>query len=193
MFLPAGDCRMIRFQPSALLLMAALILLLPLDWLLAALLAAALHELGHLAAIKAFGRHPVFLSVGMLGATIHTGPLTNRAEFLCAAAGPWASLMLLLLCRLFPKLALCGLLQGLFNLIPLYPLDGGRMLFCLLRWCCPRRAERICSIVQRLVLFGFLALLLLAGIRGKSGFVLFLFCITVLSRLLLSKIPCKSV
>lgn len=184
---------MIRFQASALILMAALILLLPLDWLLAAVFAAALHELGHLTAIKVFGGYPVSVSVGMLGATIHTGPLTNKAEFLCAAAGPCASLMLLFLCRLLPKFALCGLVQGMFNLIPLYPLDGGRMLFCLLRRCSPRRAERVFSIVQRLVLLGFLAFLLLTGIRGKSGFVLFLFCITVLSRLLLSKIPCKSV
>lgn len=184
---------MIRFQPSVFFLMAALILLLPLDWLLAAVFAAAMHELGHLAAIKAFVRRPVFISIGMLGASIYTGPLNNKEEFLCAAAGPSASLMLLFLCRLFPKVALCGLVQGMFNLIPLYPLDGGRMLYCLVRWCSPRRAERVFRRVQRLILCGLLAILLLAGIRGKSGFMPFLFFITVLSRLLLSKIPCKSV
>ena len=184
---------MIRLQPSALILMAALILLLPLDWLLAAVFAAAAHEFGHLAAIKAFNRHPVSVSVGMLGATIHTGPLTGTAEFLCAAAGPWASLMLLFLCRLFPKLALCGLLQGMFNLIPLYPLDGGRMLFCLLRLCSPRRAERIFCIVQRLILCGIFTFSLLIGFFGNKGIVPVIFSITVLSRLLLSKIPCKSV
>lgn len=193
MFLPAGDCRMIHVQPSAFVLMAALILLLPLDWLLAAVFAAAVHEFGHLAAIKLLDGQPVSISLGFLGAKIHTGPLTNKAEFLCAAAGPCASLALLFLCRLFPKLALCGLFQGMFNLIPLYPLDGGRILFCLLRWFCPRGAERIFSIVRHLILCCFLMLLLLAGIRGKSDFVPFLFCITVLSRLLLSKIPCKSV
>ena len=184
---------MIRFQPSSFILIAALILLLPLDWLLAAVFAAAVHELGHLAAIKAFVRHPVSVSVGMLGATIHTGPLTNKAEFLCAAAGPSASLMLLFLCRLFPKLALCGMVQGMFNLMPLYPFDGGRMLYCLVRRCCPRQTERIFCFVQRLILLGFLVFSLLAGIRREGGFIPFLFCITVLSRLLLSKIPCKSV
>ena len=184
---------MIRFQPSAFFLMAALILLLPLDWLLAAVFAAAMHELGHLAAIKAFVRRPVFISIGMLGASIYTGPLNNKEEFLCAAAGPSASLMLLFLCRLSPKVALCGLVQGMFNLIPLYPLDGGRMVLCLLRWYSPRRAERIFCIVQRLMCFGFLSFSLLAGICGKDGLIPFLFFITVLSRLLLSKIPCKSV
>ena len=184
---------MIHVQPFALILMAALILLLPLDWLLAALFAAAVHELGHLAVIKAFGRHPVSISVGMLGATIHSGPLNNKTEFLCASAGPSASLVLLFLCRLFPKVALCGLIQGMFNLIPLYPLDGGRMLLCLLRLCSPRRAERIFCIIQRLILLGFLAFSLLIGIYGNNVLISLLFCITVLSRLLLSKIPCKSV
>lgn len=184
---------MIRFQPSAFVLMAALILLLPLDWLLAAVFAAAVHEVGHMVAIKAFGRRPVSISVGMLGATIHTGPLNNMTEFFCASAGPVASLMLLFLCRVFPKLALCGLMQGLFNLIPLHPLDGGRMLYCLVRRCCPRQTERIFCFVQRLILLGFLVFSLLAGIRREGGFIPFLFCITVLSRLLLSKIPCKSV
>ena len=193
MFLPAGDCRMIHVQPSAFVLMAALILLLPLDWLLPAVFAAAVHEFGHLAAIKLLDGQPVSISLGFLGAKIHTGPLTNKAEFLCAAAGPCASLALLFLCRLFPKLALCGLMQGLFNLIPLHPLDGGRMLYCLVRRCCPRQTERIFCFVQRLILLGFLVFSLLAGIRREGGFIPFLFCITVLSRLLLSKIPCKSV
>lgn len=184
---------MIHVQPSAFILLAALILLLPLDWLLAAVFAAAVHEFGHLVAIKFFDRQPVSISIDYLGTKIHTGPLNNKEEFLCAAAGPSASLMLLFLCHLFPRLALCGLIQGMFNLIPLYPLDGGRMLYCLVRWCSPRRAERVFRQVQRLILCGLLAFLLLAGIRGESDFMPFLFFITVLSRLLLSKIPCKSV
>ena len=183
---------MIRVQPSACILMAALLLLLPLDWLIAALLAAAVHELGHLAVIYAFGSRPEFLSVGGFGAQIHTGPLDNRAEFFCAAAGPAASLFLLSLCRFFPKLALCGAVQGMFNLIPVHPMDGGRMLRCFLRRLCPRRAEGIFRIVHCLVICGLLALSLIAAICRRDGFFLALVCIMALSRLLHSKIPCKS-
>ena len=183
---------MIRVQPSALILMAALLLLLPLDWLIAALLAAAVHELGHLAVIHAYGSRPEFLSVGGFGAQIHTGPLDNRAEFFCAAAGPAASLCLLSLCRFFPKLALCGAVQGMFNLIPVHPMDGGRILCCFLRRLCPRRAEGIFHIVHCLVICGLLALSLIAAICRRDGFFLALVCIMALSRLLLSKIPCKS-
>ena len=183
---------MIRIQPSAFILMAALMLLLPIDWLFAAVLAAAVHELGHLAAIHAVGGHLDVICIGSAGAQICTEPLDNRAEFLCAAAGPAASLFLLSLCRFFPKTALCGLAQGIFNLIPVHPMDGGRMLLCVLRRLCPRWAERIFHTIQCLILYGLLTLSLLLAVCGKAGFLPVLACITVLSRLLLSKIPCKS-
>ena len=183
---------MIRVQPSACILMAALLLLLPLDWLIAALLAAAVHELGHLAVIYAFGSRPEFLSIGFFGAQIHTGPLDNRAEFFCAAAGPAASLFLLSLCRFFPKLALCGAVQGMFNLIPVHPMDGGRMLRCFLQWLCPRQAKRISDFAERLILCAFVVLSLILAIHHKEGLLPALVCVTILSRLLFTKIPCKS-
>ena len=183
---------MIQLEPSACFLMAAWFLMLPLDWLLAALLAAAVHELGHLAAVYALGERVEFLSIGGFGARIHTGPLENRAEFLCAAAGPAASLFLLCLCRFFPKTALCGLVQGMFNLIPVYPMDGGRMLLCILRRLCPRRADVIFRAIQYLILCVLLLLSLLWMVRRQDGFLPILVCVTVLFRLLLSKIPCKS-
>ena len=56
---------MIRVQPSAFLMAAALVLLLPLDWLCAVLLASAVHEIGHLAAIYAFGGHADSVTIGL--------------------------------------------------------------------------------------------------------------------------------
>ena len=58
-------------------------------------------------------------------------------EALSALAGPAGSFLMLLLCRVFPEAALWGTVQGLFNLLPVYPLDGGRVLRCAVgekRW-----------------------------------------------------------
>lgn len=115
-------------------LLALALLVLPLSWLAAAVTAALFHELCHGAAAVALGGSLGDIRLGERGATMEVGGLSNGRELLAAAAGPVGSLGLLLLGRCFPRLALCGLVQGLYNLLPIYPLDGGRILFCLIRF-----------------------------------------------------------
>ena len=130
-----------EIAPQAYVAAALLVLLLPLDWLLAAFLAAAFHELCHAAAILLLDGKIYGLKIGLGGASLETGCLSGRAEFFSAAAGPMGSFFLLLLCHVFPKLAICGLIQGLYNLLPVYPLDGGRLLRCILEAFLPESAE----------------------------------------------------
>ena len=115
-------------------LLALALLVLPLPWLAAAVTAALFHELCHGAVAVALGGSMGVIRLGERGATMEVGGLSNGRELLAAAAGPVGSLGLLLLGRFFPRLALCGLVQGLYNLLPIYPLDGGRILFCLIRF-----------------------------------------------------------
>ena len=183
---------MIRIQPSAWFLTAALLLILPLEWFCAAILAAAVHELGHLAAIYALGEYVENISIGGFEARIHTRPLNNRAELLCAVSGPAASICLIVLCRFLPKVAFCGLAQGLFNLIPLYPMDGGRMLRCCLRRCFRQRADSVFRTMQYLILCSLLLIMLLWTVHEKAGILPVLVCVSILLRLLPSKTPCKT-
>lgn len=183
---------MIRIQPSAYLMAAVLALLMPAEWLFAAVLACAIHELAHIAAIRALNGRVDSLTIGSCGARIYAGYMGNKKEFLCAAAGPAASFLLVSLCHSFPKLAFCAAVQGIFNLLPVYPMDGGRMLRCLLKMAWPRRAERLAAIVQWLTLLVILACAFAMTIRGKTGLVPAITGLTVVFRLLHSKIPCKS-
>ena len=120
--------------------LALTLLVLPLPWVAAAVLAAAVHELCHYLAIAALGGQVGRIAVGSGGAAMELGCLSPVRELLAAAAGPVGSLSLMLMGRFFPRLALCGLVQGLFNLLPIYPLDGGRILRRALELVLPDRA-----------------------------------------------------
>lgn len=120
----------LHIDPGVCIWLALGILLLPMNWLLAAGIAVAVHELFHLAAMKWLGVRTFGMSVGSGGCLLETEPMESWKELICAGAGPLGSFTLLLLARWFPRLAICGGIQGLYNLLPLYPLDGGRILYC---------------------------------------------------------------
>ena len=117
-------------RPGAAILLALLCYLMPLRAAGAFLLASLVHELGHLGAICLCGGRLRGISLGARGAVIEVEGLAPRQEFLCALAGPGAGLMLLGAGRLLPMTALMALGHSIYNLLPIYPLDGGRALCC---------------------------------------------------------------
>ena len=131
------ECRA-RIEPPLLILLAASALLLSLKWVLAWLAAMLIHELCHIAAVRLFDYKLYNISFGIRGARIRCETMRPVHAVICAAAGPTGSLFLLAFSRLFPTLAICGAVQGVFNLIPVYPLDGGSILrITLQRFPCP--------------------------------------------------------
>ena len=139
----------LRVTPGFAVLLGVLIALDPADLCLPLLAAAAVHELGHLAALRLCGVAVTKLSLGALGAVLVTKPMPPETERLCAAAGPFASLLGLGLFPVFPRFALLSGLLALANLLPVWPLDGGRILRTL--W--PERAELISSLTAAVLLF----------------------------------------
>lgn len=144
-----------------LFVLALAVLILPLQWFVAIVLAACFHELCHYLAIRICRGKIVGVSLDVRGARLEVAGLSNQQELFCAMAGPAGGLLLVTLIRWIPRTAICGVFQSLYNLLPIYPLDGGRALRCGMELIMPvEQAERVCLWVRRICLglvigFGF--------------------------------------
>ena len=105
-----------------------------LPWGLAACI---VHELGHVAVATALGGRMERLSLTAVGAELKIGydiPLTYSRDSLVALAGPLANLLagVLALALRWELAAALTFAVGIFNLLPILPLDGGRIVYGLL-------------------------------------------------------------
>lgn len=182
----------VEYSGAACILLALLCLVLPLDWLLSAAIAAVFHEICHILAVMVMGSKVYTLSIGTGGAVMEASPMESWKDLVCVLAGPAGSLSMLVLSAYIPKTALCGLVQGLFNLIPVYPLDGGRALACLTEMLfAPEMSAKICDYVRRTVLFLVVATGIYSTFAAKLGLLPILAAVFFLSRVMDGKISCK--
>lgn len=124
------------------------------ELLLPTVLAAAFHELGHVVALWAVGGRVEGFTLSALGAELRlSGGLSYGRELPVALAGPVCSMALAWTAAAMGWFLTAGisLALGLFNLLPVRPLDGGRAVACvggmLLDPVGAERLERVCAAV----------------------------------------------
>lgn len=101
------------------------------------LLACLLHELGHIVVAAVFGGRVENLSLTVVGAELRISygvPLSYAKDSLVALAGPAANLLAggLFAALSWGLASVLSLAVGIFNLLPILPLDGGRVVYSLL-------------------------------------------------------------
>lgn len=140
----------VRLDGSLCFLLALMLLLLPLQWVLAAVFAAMVHELCHAGVICLLGGRIYSLHIGPNGMKMETDYLPPAKELIAALAGPLGSALLVLLAPWLPRTAVCGAVHCAYNLLPLFPLDGGRVLGSAISLCIPGpRGERVFGVIQK--------------------------------------------
>lgn len=170
----------LRVQTSAIFTLALMLMLVELRWIVAFLLSAAVHELCHILALWLLGCPIQRISVGMTGAKLHVDALSRRQALLASLAGPLGGFLLMLTGQWFPRLAVCAFFHSAVNLIPLYPLDGGRALRSIL-------PERFHSPVE----WVFSGVLVLIGWKFLGGMGVILGA-TIIGKLVLEKFLAKN-
>ena len=132
----------------------------------AVFLAILVHELGHALVIRyIFGASPWVMLHGFGGLTFHQPPYYYRTprhagRILISLAGPMAGFLLSFLCLflvyrfgeeklgtylnfLLNVLGFIGIVWGVINLLPVYPLDGGQICREICQWIAPKRGVRV--------------------------------------------------
>lgn len=144
-------CAKITVRFEFCIFLAVLLLFVPVRLLISWLFAAFIHEMFHYAALRVCRVKVFSLTVGLSGAVMETEPMSMKEEIICALAGPAGGLLLLLVVKQMPYVSLFGAVQSFYNLLPVYPLDGGRVLQCITRQYFDQRAAQICLVVRWVV------------------------------------------
>ena len=182
---------MTHFPATMYILMALFLLLLPLDWVLSVVFAGLFHELCHVFAVYAMNGRILRMEIRPMGCILETGRLDRQKQFISILAGPMGSLALLFLSHAAPKVAVCGLVQGIFNLLPVYPLDGGRLLALILQRLFPENSEIIRFAITVATFLAIDLIVITLAFSAQMGFLPVLFTLIWNIRLMPRKIPCK--
>ena len=161
--------QIIRYSGISFLYEALILLILPFPWLLSALTAACFHEMFHFAAIRYTGGKVLDIEFSCRGIIMETTELSIFQELLCALAGPVGSLLLFCGYPVIPRIAICAGVQALFNLLPIYPQDGGRIFRCIVTFLFPTYAPGICLWTEYALIAGMFIILAYLTIHGEMG------------------------
>jgi Zn-dependent protease len=154
----------IELGPGFVLIWALLFFFDDGGWVFYTAIAIAVHEAGHWAALRLFGKRVECLRFHIAGLTMEPSAypvVSYKAELLITLAGPVAGFILTVIAALMEQHKLAGVSAALtiVNLLPAETLDGGRALYITAQWLAGERAAGTVRLIGTLLCL----LMLLAG------------------------------
>lgn len=119
-------------QPNIYLHLVIMLFVFPLTWVVAWSVAIVFHEFGHYFAIKIFKGKIDSIEIGFGGLRMQCSMLDEWKNIVSILCGPLFGFSLVLIGEWFPKVAVCSCILTLYNMLPILPLDGGRVLHILI-------------------------------------------------------------
>lgn len=181
-----------KFSITFLLLIIVCVLTKNLIVFINYILALTLHELAHLFIASKLGYSLKQFKLNIFGLSVELNEKINKQDsFYINLAGPMFNLLLCLICvslywlipasfKVLNTFCICNLVLAIFNLLPVYPLDGGKIFSTLIE---NEKKYKITSLIIRLILIGvFLVLFFLSLIIKPNLFFLliaFFFCFPI--------------
>ena len=119
-------------QPNIYIHLVVMLFVFPLTWVVAWSVAIVFHELGHYFAIKIFKGKIDLVEIGFGGFRMQCSLLDEWKNVVSILCGPLCGFALVLIGKWFPKVAVCSCILSIYNILPIFPLDGGRVLQLLM-------------------------------------------------------------
>lgn len=148
--------------------------------------ALALHELAHMLVASKRGYKIKFVNLSMFGLAVQLDEdIDNHDAFAINIAGPFCNLILSVLClagfAVWPQLSSifgvfcnCNLVLAFFNLLPIYPLDGGKIFKSIFK---SNKTYKIADLIVRCVLSVTFAVLFICSIKHGVNLFYLLFAL----------------
>ncbi len=180
----------IKISPTFYIIWIIFLLLGRTDTVITVFICGVLHEAGHICAYSVLGLSRADVTINACGISADfkgRTAISYKNEIICFLAGGMANLLtapvFFLISRYLPytnggaSLFLCSIVFGILNLLPIYPLDGGRVLFSLLAQKFPLyKAKRITNVLGIIFLIPITALAFYALFITKFNVSLLLIC-----------------
>ncbi len=148
------------------------------------LLALVLHEMAHLLVANSRGYSLKNFRLDLGGLSVELNEeLQDKDNFIINIAGPALNILICLVCmslywlipssyKLLNTFCMSNLVLALFNLLPVYPLDGGKIFYSLIK---NKKTLKKIDLIVRLTLCGLFLVMFICSFRVKVNFFFLLF------------------